>query len=80
MIEKQEEILVLIQKSNPKKVAVTYKIETVNDICQMITEENVDNFLSDFESMLRTCILVKGLNFGKDASKLQLSSFDWTDD
>lgn len=52
----------------------TYKISTFGDIAELITEENVDRFLRDFNCLLRSLANVK------NKTPVRVESFDWTDD
>lgn len=50
-----------ITKKNPKINSVSYHLETIQDIADMITDENIENFLRDFELSLRSLIFLKAV-------------------
>lgn len=54
----------------------SYKINTLQDIIDCVTNENIDRFLIDFEGLSRSAILVK------EATKhpVQTGAYEWIDD
>lgn len=54
----------------------THKIEKTKDIVKVVTEENIDGFLKDFEAWLRLVMLAKKA-YGEG---LVDSGFTWKDD
>ena len=63
----------------PKK----YRIETLTDIINATTPENLDNFLADLKSAIESVQMLKDLSatFVKDANVIDIPSFFmWTDD
>lgn len=72
------------KKYNP--TGETYKIETVNDFMQVVTEENLEYLIADFKSTLRTGLEMNKLmslvasTTGQEVEKLSLPCFQWIDD
>lgn len=72
-----------IMKKNPKPNAVTYRIETINDIFKAVTPDNIEKFLHEFELVLRSGILLKATaeTVEKGAGEgIHMPYFDWIDD
>lgn len=77
-----------LQKKNPKPNAPRYKLKTVEDIFEILTEENYKRFLKDFEilieSHLAMRILVKEVakseDIPSDLFRPLLKDFIWIDD
>jgi hypothetical protein len=84
---KEAKIEVAFMNKNPKENPISYHIETIQDIADCVTMENVDGFLTDFELSIKSYLLAKSLleeqiNKGempKDA-KVKFPSFTWIDD
>ncbi len=57
----------------------SHKIKTIQDISNVVTSENIDNFLKDFEGVLRGHILLKSVANSTE-SKIEFGEFEWTDD
>jgi len=76
-----------LQNKNPKKNPVSYQIETMQDIANCVTIDNIDGFMIDFEASVRSFLLFKSI---KDdlvskgelppGSEIQFPSFEWIDD
>jgi hypothetical protein len=74
-------------KKDPKPNAKSYQIKTVQDIMDCVTSENVDQFLTDFEMVVRSCLMMKminedGIKAGiiPEGHKIDFPSFEWIDD
>lgn len=63
------------------KESKEYKIETISDIREVITEENIDNFLIDFRNYLKFQVELKKIMnaVSVDISNLP-QGFIWIDD
>ena len=58
-----------------------YLIETIQDVANCVTLENIDNFIIDFEGVLRAMLLLESAS--KDIDKfvdVKFPSFVWIDD
>lgn len=69
--------------------ANTYSINSLQDIANAITPENVDNFLKDFEGVLKSYLLMvvfakaqirEGLDDVKNTDLVEFHGLYWTDD
>lgn len=67
----------------------TYSINSLQDIANAVTPENVDNFLKDFEGVLKTYLLMvtfakakirEGLGDVKNTDLVEFHGLYWTDD
>lgn len=82
-MENKEELIFRITKNNPKENAISYEIETIQDIFDAVTIDNIDKFLDEFGVVLRSVILAKYIAQEKDPESLKNMKFDkvvWTDD
>lgn len=52
------------------------KINTIQDIINVITSENIDTFLNDFEAVVRSALLIKETT----GITPQTDGFTWIDD
>lgn len=61
-----------------------YKINTIEDIGNLITEDNIDNFLKDFEGILRLFLITKQMFLlnkqGNQDFTPKIKDFTWIDD
>ncbi len=58
-----------------------YNIKTIDDIFNCVTTENIDNFLKDFESLLRVMTSTKEIGKAIDEDfKFDSQEFIWIDD
>jgi hypothetical protein len=57
-----------------------YKLKTVEDITNVITKDNLDNFLIDFKSWLSLRIGFKEVKELENAVQFDNSQFRWIDD
>jgi len=53
----------------------SYKIETVQDIADCVTLENLENFITDFRGVLASYLLLKSVD-----KNVKLPKFTWIDD
>lgn len=72
----QNHISVEILKSNPKPNPKHYNIETITDISKAVNSDNIDQFLVDFEAMLRGYLLVQSAS----PNPILFDKFTWIDD
>jgi hypothetical protein len=87
MKELEAEIKMSFMNKDPKENAISYKLETIQDIADCITYENYKSFLHDFELALQSLLLTRMLleesikkgEAPKDA-KVKLPSITWIDD
>ena len=56
----------------------SHKLETVEDIFNVVTPENIDNFLADFRAILLSYMAVKALGGNKPIP--MKDGMTWTDD
>lgn len=81
-------LLIKVQKKNPKPNPKEYKLETIQDIFDMLDEKNINRFMKDFKQGMRISIAMRTLSesigesvgLDKNASTLKMPSFTWIDD
>lgn len=80
-------IEVSFMNKDPKEDAKSYHIETIQDIADCVTIDNVEGFLTDFQLSLRSYLLTKSLLEEKIKkgempceAKVKFPSFIWIDD
>lgn len=81
--EDEAELVFSITKNNPKENAISYEIETMQDIFDAVTVDNIDKFLDEFGVILRSVILAKYIAQEKNPESLKNMKFGkvvWTDD
>ena len=67
-------------KSN-KEVFNEYQIDNITDIGEMITVDNIDNFLKDFEAVIRNYLVIKEIaKINNKKPEIKLTNFKWIDD
>lgn len=72
-----------IKVKNPKENAISYNLETMQDIFDAVTVDNIDKFLDEFGVILRSAILAKYIAQQKNPDALKTMKFGkvvWTDD
>lgn len=79
---------VMVQSRNPKPNAKGYKLVTVQDIFNVLTEKNVNRFMKEFKQGMKVAIAMRelaksiskadGIEAGNDV--LQMPSFTWIED
>jgi len=57
-----------------------YTFKTIKDITEVITKDNIDNFLVDFKEWLSVAIEFNKIKEFKGLVKLDTSQFKWQDD
>lgn len=57
----------------------SYKLNTISDIIDVVTSDNIDTFISDFRLFLEMRIEIAKLA-NEDVSIEMPTEFDWTDD
>ena len=62
-----------------KKQPKTYELKTFRDICECVTNENLDNFLVDLKNVLLHTNLIKAAN-GGNLDGVDLDTLTWVDD
>lgn len=91
MTPEQEETNDLIKfkitNNNPIKNPKQYEIKTIEDIFNCVTHENIKGFMTDFEMMLMSYLLMDALikaqiSDGKlpEGTKTPIPTFTWIDD
>lgn len=63
----------------PTNTTKTYKIRTTTDIYNAVTKDNIDGFLIDFETWLRSCVELKEI-VPNEVIKIAEAGFTWSDD
>ena len=59
----------------------THKIDTMEDVINCVTSENIDNFIIDFTNYLKSAIVVKELiRMSGNDEKIKTTGFTWIDD
>ena len=58
----------------------TYTLNTIADICNLVTIDNVDNFTLDFYKLLYYVAQLKEKLPQKDLEQIEWKEFLWTDD
>ena len=67
----------------------TYSINSLQDIANAVTPENVDNFIKDFEGVLKTYLIMvtfakakirEGIDDAKNTDLVEFHGLYWTDD
>ena len=74
--------------NSPRKNAPRYKIETMQDIVNAVTVENIEYFLKDFKAVLGAALLTKAIienseemkNLPEAEKKVTMPSYTWIDD
>lgn len=75
------EIKFRIQKKNPKKNPIEYKLETLQDIFDATNNKNVNKFLREFKICLTAGFLIRELNnIENPNTKVDFHSLKWIDD
>ncbi len=72
-----------IQKKNPKPDAPTYRLETMNDLYQLVTTENVDRLFEDLKNMFTLIALQKeaiDAMHPNGSKEITMPYFEWIDD
>jgi len=57
-----------------------YTFKTLEDITNVVTKDNIDNFLIDFKEWLSIAIEFNKLKEFKNLISLDISQFKWQDD
>jgi hypothetical protein len=86
--EKTGEFYLRIEVKDPKENAPEYEISTIEELFDVLTEENFDRFLKDFEAGMRSGIamremvkeIAKANDIEPDDSLLKMPTFTWIDD
>lgn len=79
---------VKIQNKNPKPGAKQYRIETVQDLFDMLTEENFSRFFKEFKQGMKVAVqfreltkaVCKAQGHEVNDSVLKMPAFTWIDD
>lgn len=58
----------------------TYKLKTIKDILEVVTEDNLENFMVDLMAFLSMRIEFNKLETLKGVIKMDDSCFQWIDD
>lgn len=78
-----------IQKDNPKNDAPQYKLKTVQEIFDILTEKNIDKFMLEFKMIMQVGINVRNISKAviekeegvvPEDDCLKMPSFVWIDD
>lgn len=78
---KKHHIIIGIQNQDAKPDPQIYRIKTLQDIADCVTDENIKGFLIDFELTLRTYFLVKSISEETNPGyKINFPEFEWIDD
>lgn len=56
-------------------VVRTYRLETIQDIVNVVTADNMETLVADLEAFVRLVAFTKG-----SSDKIDVKYFDWTDD
>ena len=83
----EAKIEVAFMNKDPKENAISYHIETIQDVADCVRIDNVEGFLHDFELSLKSYLLAKSLLEEKikkeempNDAKVKFPSFTWIDD
>lgn len=57
----------------------TYKIKTIEDLSRVVTQENVENLMTDLKGVMLSLLLARAASNGND-DEIQMTEFDWIDD
>ena len=74
-MENNSKLKIDIKKKFPKENAITYDLRTIKEIYDIINKDNIDNFLKDFELILRSIAFFKEID-----GTVEFDSLTWTDD
>lgn len=75
--EDEAKLHLSLQKKKPKKNAICYKLETMQDIYNAVTVDNVEKFLQEMGIIIRSNAIAKRLNGDKPMEVLYTN---WIDD
>lgn len=81
--DNESELRFSLTKREPKENAISYEIETMQDIFDAVTVDNIDKFLDEFGVILRSVILAKYIAQQRNPEALKSMKFGkvvWTDD
>lgn len=79
----KSELIFSFTKKEPKENAISYEIETMQDIFNAVNIDTVDKFLDEFGVILRSVILTKYIASEKNPESLKSMKFGkvvWIDD
>ena len=78
---KKEKFTVLVKKENAKDNAKEYKFKTVKEIYDILNSENVDRFLEDFCTGVKTFVLLREATQAMGVKEnIELEELTWIDD
>jgi len=78
---KQEQIVMVVQKKDPKPNAKEYKFSTVEEMFSFLTPENIDRFLEDFSTGVKASVLMKDISDAINSKQpFELKELTWIDD
>ena len=82
-MENRKTILINFNKENPKDNPIEYNMETIDDMFQILTEENIDRFFIEFKDVMLTIVQARTRvesNVEPTQERIRFKSYKWIDD